>query len=106
QAHLIAGTLTRDQVTDFIEQFIPEPVGRVVSDRVRNNIATARSDFRAILASPTCEGIDQTAAGMVAAATEYAEHVRRAHSAESKFRRSFLDRNGIVSLATKLALAV
>lgn len=106
QAHLIAETLTREQVTDFVEQFLPEPVGRVVSDRVRNNIATARSDFRAILASPTCEGIDRTAAGMIAAATEYAEHVRRSHNAESKFRRSFLDRNDVVSLATKLALAI
>lgn len=104
--HLLTLHVDREAREDFLAAFIPEPAGNVVTERVRNNIHEARRDFKALLASPTCEGINDTAAGLVAAATEYAEHVRRAHTSQSRFTRSFLARNQIVQDATRLALAV
>lgn len=104
--HLLTIEVDRERRDAFLTKFIPEPSGNVISDRVRENIHEARRDFLAVLASPTCEGINKTASGLVAAATEYAEHVRRAHSQQTRFTRSFLKRNEIVQAATKLALSV
>lgn len=104
--HLLTLQAPLEVRREFLERFIPEPVGQVISDRVRANIAQARRDFMGVLYSPTCEGITDTASGLVAAATEYAEHVRRAHTKESRFTRSFLHRNQIVKDATRIALEV
>lgn len=86
----------------FVERFIPMPGENVSSERVRNNVREAQRTWLDILDSVTCEGVDDTAAGLVHASIEYLNHGRRAHSAESLFKRNYLDRNQITAHAVKL----
>lgn len=88
----------------FLEKFVPMPVGKVVSDRVASNIEEARNAVRLILSGTTCEGIAGSAYGLVQASVEYSNHVRKAHSKESRFKRAYLDRSEITATAVKLAL--
>lgn len=103
---LIATRITTAQAELFIEHFVPMPPARAVSDRVVENIEQARGQIRKILAGPTCEGIDRTAYGLVAAASEYHQHVRAARSAESRFKRAYLDKQQILTDAVDIALDV
>lgn len=93
-----------EQVATFVERFIPAPPAHTATDRVMANVEKARTDFRNILGGVTCEGIDGTAYGMVQASIEYLNWGRKAHTEETRFRRSFLDRNRIVTDAVELAL--
>jgi len=52
----------------------------------------------------TGEGLRDTAYGLVTASIEFLEWGRRAHNAESRFKRSFLTRNALVTHAVDLAL--
>lgn len=104
--HLMTLKVTAGDRIAFVERFIPEPAGQIISDRVRGNIDAERKKMYGILASPTSAGINLNAYGLVNAAIEYAEHGRRAHTAESRFTRSYLERSKLVSLATDLALEV
>jgi len=61
----------------FVTQFVPMPPESVISDRVVANVDEARAQIRAILDGVTCEGIAFTAYGLVQAAGEYLDHVRR-----------------------------
>lgn len=94
--------LDGDQVADFIKLFIPMPAIHSVSTRVVNNVERGRASLRAIIDGPTCEGIADTGYGMVQASIEYLNHSRRAASAESRFKRSYLDREVIVSDAVRI----
>lgn len=63
--------------TRFLSEFIPEPPADVVSDRVRANIAEARSTWRTLYeASPTCAANFGTGLGLVHASVEYLDHLR------------------------------
>lgn len=101
--HLLGIKVTKKQRELFIAEFVPMPVGNVISDRVVGNIETARQQIRDILAGPTSEGIDMTAYGLVQAAIEYGQHVRRANSQESRFKRTFLKRDRLAADAVDLA---
>jgi phage/plasmid-like protein (TIGR03299 family) len=90
----------------FLEQFVPMPAANVISDRVRNNIEEARAHIRKILVSPTCEGIQHTPWGLLQASVEYSQHVRRANTKETLFKRAYLDRSSLVESARDLALEV
>jgi hypothetical protein len=98
--------LTDEQVTLFIEQFVPMPPPHATSDRVVANVDKARGQLREILAGPTCEGIGNTGYGMVQASVEYLNHVRKAQSTESRFKRAYLERSAITADAVELAEAV
>ncbi len=74
----------------FITQFIPAPPDGLVTDRVVHNIEEARQALRAILASPTTAGVADTAYGLVQAAGEYLDHVRRSRSWETKLGRTLI----------------
>jgi len=102
--HLITVKVTKKQRELFVTEFVPMPVGNVISDRVVTNIEEARTAIRNILASPTCEGVDLTAYGLVQSAIEYGQHVRRAQSAESRFKRAYLKRDRLAADAKELAL--
>jgi phage/plasmid-like protein (TIGR03299 family) len=78
------------QLARFVVDFIPSPPETLISDRVAANVEEARAAILAILDGPTCAGIRNTAYGMLNAATEYLDHVRRARSSETRFRRSLL----------------
>jgi len=102
-AYLMSLGINVKQRELFLEQFIPAPIAKAVSDRVMNNIEDARQSIRDLLAGPTCDGINTTAYGLVQAGVEYLNHVRKAHSLESRFKRSYLDRSELVSHVVKLA---
>lgn len=106
QEHLVDEKVSDDGVREFIERFIPEPEVDMISDRTRRNIYTAREALQGSLSSITCEGIENTKAGLVAAAVEYSEHLRRAHSQETRMSRTLLKPNELVQYATKIALEV
>lgn len=89
--------------TEFTERFIPMPARGIITDRVANNVEEARSTFRKFLLGPTCEGIASTGWGHVSAAVEYLNWGRRAHTDETRFRRSMLERQEVVTKAVELA---
>lgn len=101
--HLISMTVDEETAIDFMERFIPMPPPAMASERVRNNVREAQNKWWSVYSGPTTEGL-ANAYGLVQASVEYAEHYRKARSAESRFRRSWLDRNTIVRDAVELAL--
>lgn len=102
--HMIDLDLTHDRVEDFVERWIPLPPPGTASERVITNVETARAQWWTAYNSETCEGITGTAHGVLQASIEYAEWYRRAHSSESRFKRTYLDRNDVVQSAQKLVL--
>lgn len=111
--HLIDLKITPDQRDVFIEEFIPMPVStKTVSERVLTNIETARGEFMGLVNGITGEGIDTTAYGLVQASLEFQQHVRgvRADSplarSESRFKRAYLDRDRLTTVAVDLAQKV
>ncbi|QHB37050.1 hypothetical protein QDA00_gp53 [Microbacterium phage Matzah] len=88
---------------DFLERFIPAPLDPMTSDRVKNNIQAARDEWTEVYNSVTCEGITGTAWGLLQASSEWSEHIRRANSRESRFRRAVLDTNEVIGAATIFA---
>jgi phage/plasmid-like protein (TIGR03299 family) len=88
---------------EFIERFIPAPVSTLTSDRVKANIEAARNQWWDVYRSATCEGITGTAWGLVQASSEWSEHIRKAKNDESRFRRSLLETNRVISTARDFA---
>jgi len=94
------------QTRRFIAEFIPSPVEALISDRVAANVEEARAAIRAILASPTCDGIRDTAYGLVQASGEYLDHVRKARSDATLFGRQLLRPEPLKARAVKLVREV
>lgn len=86
----------------FVREFVPAPPEGLVSDRVMTNVEAARDAIRHILASPTTEPVAHTAFGLVQAAGEYADHVRRARSWETRLGRQMLEADPVKAKAAKL----
>jgi len=89
----LACDLLRKQVsaaeTDlFLGKFIP--VSSAMTEAQERNAQISRTELRRILESPTCEHINNTAYGLVMAATEWADHGRRVRSADSAVSRAIL----------------
>lgn len=103
-ALMLAAKVTKKGEREFLERFIPAPPSFMTSDRVKANIEDARAQVMAVYNSVTCEGITGTAWGLMQAASEYSEHVRKANSEESRFRRALLDNNRILTSAKVFAL--
>jgi phage/plasmid-like protein (TIGR03299 family) len=87
----------------FVEMFIPTPVAEVITPRVQGNIDRARGQVWANLNSVTCEGIENTAYGLVQAAVEYLDHGRKSRTAETKFQRCILSTEPMKRVAEKMA---
>ena len=100
--HLVTVEFTDVDQEIFLSRFIPMPAPSTCTERVARNVEEARQAVRGFLASPTCEGIENTAWGTVQASLEYLNHGRRAHQAESRFKRAYLDRSDLVTTATTL----
>lgn len=105
-AHMMAHKITIEDRDNFLTTFIPEPEGRIISERVRNNIRKARDEWLEVWAGLTNEGVNMTAMGLVHASVEYSQHYRRARSAESRFKRAYLDRSELTSSAVAIAREV
>lgn len=100
---LINTPVTPRGVYDFVERFIPEPPPHAASERVLANVQEARSRMLSILRGQTCEDIGGTAWGLVCAAVEYNQHVRKARSLETRFQRTYLTPSQITTDAVTLA---
>lgn len=82
--------ITAQQRELFVTQFIPMPPESLITDRVVSNVEQARRAVRDILASPTTAAVADTGYGLVQAAGEYLDHVRRARSWETKLGRTLI----------------
>lgn len=87
--------LTADDMAlnHFLTEFIPSPEdhGEQITDRVRENISTARLTFKSLyLDSITCEAHRGTALGLVDAATEYLDHIRGYRNRDTYLGRTIL----------------
>jgi phage/plasmid-like protein (TIGR03299 family) len=104
--HLIDVPVTREQRKLFVHEFIPMPQANLISDRVRQNVVDGRIKMLSIFDSPTQETIKDSAWGLVQGAVEYAQHYRKARTAESAFQRSYLNRSRLTEDALELAVSV
>lgn len=108
--------VTKQQRQLFIDSWqplvLPQSEGLAVSKRVMDNVEFARSEFAGIMNGITMEGIDGTAYGLVQAAIEFQQHVRAVRAdgdlarAESRFKRAYLDRDNLTTVAVNLAREV
>jgi phage/plasmid-like protein (TIGR03299 family) len=87
---LLKVRVTAKQKELFVTQFIPAPPETMISDRVMNNVNQARDIVRTILASPTSDGIGDTAWGLVQAAGEYLDHYRQSRTMDGYYSRQLL----------------
>lgn len=102
-ADLISLKITPRGRQAFVEMFIPTPIAEVITPRVQNNIDRARATVYGYLNSVTCEGIADTAYGLVQAAIEYSDHGRNSRTVESKFQRCVLSTEPMKRVAEKFA---
>lgn len=87
---LIGLPVTEASFAAFLSEFIPEPPKGVVSERVRANIATARTTFRTCYDSVTNAAQHGTGLALVNAAVEYLDHLRGYRNADSYLGRCLL----------------
>jgi phage/plasmid-like protein (TIGR03299 family) len=74
----------------FVTEFIPMPPAGLVTDRVARNVEEARAALRLIFESKTTEQVAGTGYGLMQAAGEYLDHVRRARSWETRLNRTLI----------------
>lgn len=87
---LLGIPITDGQRKLFVEQFIPAPPTGLTTDRVVRNIEAARKSLTDLFDSPTTAGIAHTGYGLVQAAGEYLDHVRRANTWETRLGRTLI----------------
>ena len=87
---LLGIPITPRQRELFITEFIPMPPQGLITDRVARNVEEARKAVNLLFDSVTNEQIAGTAYGLVQAAGEYLDHVRRAHSWETRLNRTLI----------------
>lgn len=100
---LLSVPITPRQRELFVREFIPTPPDGIVSDRVVQNVETARAHIRAVLESTTAQPVAHTAYGLVQAAGEYLDHIQTARSWETRLNRSLLTPNNGKARAVKIA---
>lgn len=92
----IAEELAAIEVSDatrerFVRTFIPEPPADVISDRVRDNIDTARAQVRGLFEGVTIPDAHRnTAYGLMLAGTEYLDHLRGYRNRDTYLNRTLL----------------
>lgn len=104
----VANALSLLKVNDagamkFWAEFVPMPPEGVVSDRVAKNVTEARAAIKACYESDTCDGVRGTAYGLVQAAGEYLDHLRRANSKSTLMGRQLLRPEPMKARAVALA---
>ncbi len=100
---LIATKIQPLAAEEFLDRFIPLPPVNIISERVRANVERDRKMWLESYTGITGEGIQDSAYGLVQASLEFLNWHRRANNEETRFRRTFLTRDGLVSRAVELA---
>jgi phage/plasmid-like protein (TIGR03299 family) len=98
--------ITLAQERTFIDEFIPLPQTSLISDRVRGNVVEGRLKLVSIFEGPTQAEVRGTAWGLVQGALEYSQWYRKAKTAESRFKRAYLDKSSLTTDALELALSI
>lgn len=88
-ADLAALHVTTQQLHQFVATLIPEPVGDVVSDKVRENIQRDRTKVLNLVGGPTIPD-PLTAYGLVQAGVEYLDWLRGYRNSDTLFGRQLL----------------
>lgn len=104
--NLLGMPITEGQRELFVVNFIPAPPEGLITERVMNNIETARGQLRGLFNSITNEQVKDTAYGLVQASVEYLDHVRRANSWETKLGRSLMRPEPLKQRALALATSI
>ena len=93
---------------DFIQMFIPEPItNSLISDRVRNNILSARGEMQTIIDSRTSEGF-LSAGTLLSASVEWSQHYKGTRGKserdrqENRFSRAYLNDSALTKGAYKI----
>jgi phage/plasmid-like protein (TIGR03299 family) len=84
----------------FLEKFMP--IGSDMGDKQKANRYNEREQVRIILASPTCEGIDKTAYGLLQAAGEWCDHYRKFRSQDTYVTRQLVTSEPLKARAFRL----
>lgn len=100
--HMLTVDIDAETEREFVSRFIPEPLTSMTSERVKANVDNARREFMGVYNGATCEGITGTAYGLIQAASEWSEHIRRANTEDTRFKRAVLSRNGVLTDAMKI----
>jgi phage/plasmid-like protein (TIGR03299 family) len=90
----------------FLAEFVPMPPAGLISDQVARNVEQARAAIRGALYSPTTAPVADTAYGLVQAAGEYLDHLRRYRNRGSHLGRCLLRPEPAKAKAVALAQAV
>jgi phage/plasmid-like protein (TIGR03299 family) len=86
--------IDEDEVKLFTNLFIPEPSAELITDRQRANIARDRVSFmRLYNESPTTDGHRGNALGLLDAAVEWSDYVRKASNNDVLLTRTLLKPN-------------
>jgi phage/plasmid-like protein (TIGR03299 family) len=96
--HLAQQPVDGHQVKTFTELFLPSPrdVGEQCSDRVHQNVVTARTAFdRLYSQSETCAELPPSAYRLLMASTEYLDHVRKFQNRDTYMGRTLLRPEGL-----------
>lgn len=87
----------------FVVEFIPEPAGMVVTDRVKGNIEEARSKVRNIMLSDSVpEAHKFTGYGALQTGIEYLDHLRGFRNASTYLGRTLIKDEGLKNLLVPL----
>jgi phage/plasmid-like protein (TIGR03299 family) len=100
---LLGMPITEGQRELFVVNFIGTPPEGLITERVMTNIEASRAQLRGLFNSVTNQEIAGTAYGLVQAAGEYLDHVRRAHSWETRLGRSLMRPEPLKQKALALA---
>lgn len=100
---LINKPVSDTNVQIFLEKFIPIPYADLITERTRANLEADRAKWMEAYSSITGEGIKNTAYGLVQASVEHLNWHRSADSIDTRFKRTFLSKDQMVTRAAALA---
>ena len=103
--HMATVRVSSHQISWFVDEFLPMPHVALTSERVKENVELARVELISEMFSERGEGIEHTALGLFEAASSWNEHIRKAQTPQSRFKRAVLSRDSVLVSARELALA-
>lgn len=98
--------VSKAQMEEFLELFMPLPKDSLVSPKVQRNLEEARDQVRVILGSHTCHGIEGSAYWLVQGAGEYLDHGRDYKSNDTYVNRTLLSVEALKLRAVRCARKV
>jgi phage/plasmid-like protein (TIGR03299 family) len=104
--HLLGMQVTTASYDAFIREFLPEPPLGTVTERVLDNVANARRQFRTFYTGVQNETTHGTALGLVNTAVEYLDHARGYRNTDTYLGRTILKPEAMKAKAVKIATAV